>query len=86
MEVLPRSCDFTTIKITDDKFGSSVPLHINKVNLMIIANPFIRIVGFGHNFDDGKPISGWRSSVFSNIYKLVGMFITLQLGINAKRE
>ena len=53
------------------------------VNLSLFA--FVKIVGFGHNFDIDQPLSGKRKVVIAIIFKIFSI-ILLRLGLAIKVE
>jgi hypothetical protein len=46
---------------------------------------FVKIVGFGHNFDIDQPLSGKRKGVIAVIFKIFSI-ILLRLGLAIKVE
>ena len=53
------------------------------VNLSLFA--FVKVVGFGHNFDLDQPLSGKRKVVIAVIFKIFSI-ILLRLGLAIKVE
>jgi hypothetical protein len=53
------------------------------VNLSLFA--FVKVVGFGHNFDIDQPLSGKRKVVIAVIFKIFSI-ILLRLGLAIKVE